>query len=91
MVFTAGSATRGNDNVFEVKGELELLGRKQPFTLQARMNKIGRYEFGTFSKPYVMGVSARGTFKRSPYGITYGMDWVGDDVHVIIEFEARRQ
>jgi polyisoprenoid-binding protein YceI len=93
MVFTAASATRGNDNVFEVRGELELVGRKQPLTLQARMNKLGRYELGTFGKPYVMGVSARGTFRRSPYGISYGVDngWVGDEVHMIVEFEARRQ
>ena len=93
MVFTAASAARGSDNVFEVKGELELLDRRHPLTLQARMNKLGQYELGTFSKPYVMGVSARGSFRRSPYGMTYGVDngWVGDEVRLIIEFEARRQ
>ncbi len=93
MVFTAASTARGSDNAFEIKGELELLGRRQPLTLQARMNKLARYELGTFSKPYVMGVSARGSFRRSPYGITYGVEngWVGDEVKLIVEFEARRQ
>ncbi|MCZ7563835.1 MAG: YceI family protein [Burkholderiales bacterium] len=44
-------------------------------------------------KPYVMGVSARGSFKRSAFGMTYGVDngWVGDEVHLIVEFEARRR
>ncbi len=93
MVFTAASAARGNDGVFQIVGTLELLGRSQPLTLQARVNKIGRYELGTFSKPYVMGVSARGSFPRSPYGMIYGVEngWVGDDVSLIVEFEARRQ
>ena len=93
MVFTAAKAARGEDNAFEIAGTLELLGRSQPLTLQARLNKIGQYEMGTFSKPYVMGVSARGSFRRSPYGMTYGVDngWVGDEVRIIVEFEARRQ
>ena len=44
-------------------------------------------------KPYVMGVSARGSFKRSAYGMNYAVanGWVGDTVDLIIEFEAVRQ
>jgi polyisoprenoid-binding protein YceI len=38
-------------------------------------------------------VSARGTLKRSAFGMTYGIDnaWVGDDVEIIVELEARRR
>jgi len=41
----------------------------------------------------VMGVSARGSFKRSAYGMSYAVanGWVGDEVALIIEFEAVRQ
>jgi len=93
MIFTAASAKRIGDKSFEVNGNLELLGRSLPMTLQATMNKIGEYEMGTFRKPYVMGVSARGSFKRSAYGMKYGIDngWVGDEVALMIEFEARRR
>ena len=93
MIFTAASAKRTGDKSFEVNGNLELLGRSLPMTLQATMNKIGEYEMGTFRKPYVMGVSARGSFKRSAYGMKYGIDngWVGDEVALIIEFEAQRR
>lgn len=93
MVFTAASAQRSGERAFEIPGNLELLGRPQPMTLQASMNKLAKYELGTFRKPYVMGVSARGHFLRSAYGMTYGLDngWVGDSVEVIIEFEAHRQ
>ena len=93
MTFTAPGAKRTGDKTFEVSGQLELLGRALPMTLQATMNKLSEYELGTFRKPYVMGVSARGSFKRSPYGMTYGLDngWVGNEVQLIIEFEAHRR
>jgi polyisoprenoid-binding protein YceI len=63
-------------------------------TLQATWNKSAPSPLGGFlSKPYVMGVSARGSFKRSTFGMTYGVanGWVGDEVSLIIEFEAVRQ
>ena len=93
MVFTAAGAKRTGDRDFEINGNLELLGKSLPMTLRATMNKLSEYELGTFRKPYVMGVSARGSFKRSAYGMNYGIDngWVGDEVEMIIEFEARRQ
>jgi polyisoprenoid-binding protein YceI len=93
MIFTAATAQRSGDRAFEIPGNLELLGRAQPMTLQATLNKLAKYELGTFRKPYVMGVSARGRFQRSAYGMNYGLDngWVGDTVEVIVEFEAHRQ
>ena len=93
MIFTAATAQRSGERNFEIAGNLELLGKSLPMTLQATMNKLAQYELGTFRKPYVMGVSARGSFKRSPYGMSYGLDngWVGDEVEMIIEFEAHRR
>jgi polyisoprenoid-binding protein YceI len=95
MVFTAGSAKRTADRSFEIAGELELLGKKQPLTLQATWNKSAESPLGGVlgRKPYVMGVSARGSFKRSAYGMNYAVanGWVGDEVSLIIEFEAVRQ
>ncbi|MCW7540200.1 YceI family protein [Aquabacterium sp. A7-Y] len=93
MVFTANGARRTGERTFEISGQLELLGRSQPLVLQATWNKSGEYEIGGLRKPYVMGVSARGSFKRSAYGMKYAVDngWVGDEVALIIEFEARRQ
>ena len=40
-----------------------------------------------------MGVSARGSFKRSSHGMNYGVanQWVGDEVPLFIEFEAQRK
>jgi polyisoprenoid-binding protein YceI len=90
MVFTASNARRTGERSFEITGQLELLGRSQPLTLQATWNKSGP---SPIAKTYVMGVSARGSFKRSAYGMNYGVGngWVGDDVALIVEFEAIRQ
>ena len=94
MVFTAAGAKRTGDRSFDITGELELLGKKQPLTLQATWNKSAESPMGGFGgKPYVMGVSARGSFKRSAYGMNYAVanGWVGDEVPLIIEFEAVRK
>lgn len=94
MVFTASSAKRSGDRNFEISGQLEVLGKTQPLTLQATWNKSAESPIGGVArKPYVMGVSARGSFKRSAYGMNYAVanGWVGDDVELIIEFEAVRQ
>jgi polyisoprenoid-binding protein YceI len=94
MVFTASGAKRTGERTFDITGQLELLGKKQPLTLQATWNKSAESPMGGFGgKPYVMGVSARGSFKRSAYGMNYAVanGWVGDEVPLIIEFEAIRQ
>jgi polyisoprenoid-binding protein YceI len=95
MVFTADAARRTGERSFEVTGQLALLGRSQPLTLQATWNRSAESPVGggLFGKPYVMGVSARGSFKRSAFGMTYGVanGWVGDEVSLLIEFEARRK
>ena len=94
MVFTAAGARRTGERSFEIAGQLEVLGRTQALTLQATWNKSAESPMGGFGrKPYVMGVSARGSFKRSAYGMNYAVanGWVGDEVPLIIEFEAVRQ
>ena len=101
MVFTAGAAepapadAPGRPARYRVQGELELLGRSRPVTLDLWVNKQARYPLGLGGvfPPYVVGVSGRGSFKRSDYGMDYAVEngWVGDEIRLIIEFEARRQ
>ena len=90
MTFTAESARRTGERTFTVTGELELLGSRRPLTLEAILNKTAPYPIGTRAE--VMGVSLRGTLKRSEFGMTYGVadDLVGDAVEILIELEARR-
>jgi polyisoprenoid-binding protein YceI len=90
MAFTANSARRTGERTFTVTGELTLLGRTRPLTLEATVNKSAAYPIG--DRAEVMGVSARGTLKRSEFGMAYGVEGglVGDEVEIIIEIEARR-
>lgn len=90
MTFTAASARRVGESMFVVTGELTLLGTRRPLTIEAIVNKSAPYPFG--DRVDVMGVSARGSLKRSDFGMTYGVadDLVGDEVEIVIELEARR-
>jgi polyisoprenoid-binding protein YceI len=90
MTFTADRAERTGERTYVVTGELTLLGTARPLELEATLNKHAPYPIG--DRTEVLGVSARGTVKRSDFGMTYGVAdaLVGDDVEIIIEFEARR-
>jgi polyisoprenoid-binding protein YceI len=91
MVFSAAGVTRTGENTFDLKGELTLLAATRPLLLHATVNKSENYPMD--GNPYVMGVSASGSLRRSDFGMSYGVEngWVGDVVEIIIEFEARRQ
>jgi len=91
MTFTASGATQTGERSFDVEGTLELLSVSRPLVLEATWNKSADYPIG--SGDYVMGVSARGTLKRSDFGMDYAVDngLVGDEVEILVEFEARRQ
>lgn len=90
MAFSADAARRTGERTFVVTGELTLRGRSRPLTLEATLNKKAPYPIG--DRAEVMGVSARARLKRSEFGMTYGVadNLVGDDVEIVIEFEARR-
>ena len=96
MVFTAQRARPVEGNRYRIEGELELLGRKAPVVLDATLNKTAEYPIGgglLRGKPFVQGVSARGSFERSDFGMEYAIanGLVADEVELIIEFEARKQ
>lgn len=74
----------------ELDGRLTIRGTTRPITLQARLNQEAE---SPFNDDVVLGGSLRGTLSRSDFGIDYGLEqgWVGDEVELIIEFEAIRQ
>jgi polyisoprenoid-binding protein YceI len=91
IVFKGAQAKRTGERTFAIDGQLELLGKALPVTVEAKWNKSGKYELPG-ATAYVMGVSARTSFKRSDFGMKYGVanGWVGDTVELMFEFEARR-
>jgi len=91
MTFTAEEAERTGEGKGKLHGELTLLGETEPLTLDVTYEGGRKYPFG--DGHYAIGISARGTVKRSDHGMTYAVedDLVGDEVDLIIEFEAIRQ
>jgi polyisoprenoid-binding protein YceI len=78
-----------------VTGDLTLHGVTRPVVLEVTYN--GGYKAGGMDpKGHRVGFSARGAFKRSDFGIGYGVPapgttfGVGDEVEVIIESEFTR-
>ena len=91
MTFTVDNIEiTGNETL--ISGKLTLLGITKDIKLTGKINKIAKYPFG-FSPPVVIGISARGNFKRSDFGMMYAIkkNLVGDVIELIIEFEARQQ
>jgi polyisoprenoid-binding protein YceI len=88
IVFTGQRAEKTGDNTGLIHGELELLGVRKPLTVDVTLNKAAKYSFG--HKKFTLGLSARASFKRSDFGMTYAVDGglVGDTVDLIFEFEA---
>lgn len=72
-------------------GNLTLLGRTLPVTLDVTINRLARYPFG--HRRETLGVSAQTTILRSEWGMDYGVadNLVGDAVALRFELEAIRQ
>ncbi len=90
MIFTATGGTPADQTTGTVTGELTLLGQTHPLTLDVTLNKAEVYPFG--HGRFTLGLSARGSLKRSDWGMDYGVanGLVGDEVTLIVETEAMR-
>ena len=91
MTFVATKAEKLSDTEGKITGDLTLLGVTKPITLDVTFNKAGNYPFG--DGHYALGFDATGSFKRSDFGMTYGVDGniVGDEIKLVIGAEAIRQ
>jgi polyisoprenoid-binding protein YceI len=91
MKFTSRSVEVGKDGALRIRGELTVHGVTKPLTLEARYN--GGYAGHQYEPNARIGFSARGTFKRSDFGVSMGipsasMPWgVGDEIEVQLETE----
>ena len=90
--FVGTEAEQTGENTGLIHGDLTIRGETRPATFEVTLNKEADYPFGA-GPPHVVGVSVRGTVRRSDFGSTYAVDngWVGDEIALIIEFEAIRQ
>jgi polyisoprenoid-binding protein YceI len=91
MVFESKGTTTLEGRKGEIRGDLALVGITRPLSLSVSWNKSATSPLP--GKPYVAGMSARGSFRRSEFGMSYGIadGLVGDDVELLIELEAHRR
>ncbi|MEZ5932583.1 MAG: YceI family protein [Alphaproteobacteria bacterium] len=91
MTFVAKTAEKLSDTQGKITGDLTLLGVTKPITLDVTFNKAGNYPF--LDGHYALGFDATGSFRRSDFGMTYGVDGdiVGDEITLVIGAEGIRQ
>ena len=90
MTFRSTGVKFAGDNVEAIEGNLTLLGVTKPVSL-----KIERWRCGpdprTQGKRFQCGGNATGTFKRSDFGMKFGIPGVGDEVKLWTSFYGFRQ
>jgi polyisoprenoid-binding protein YceI len=91
MVFKSKKVTRSGKDQLRIDGDLTLHGVSAPVTLTAKFN--GGYAGHQYDPQARIGFSARGSLKRSAFGIANGIPapgsnmGVSDAVEVIVEAE----
>ncbi len=85
MTYKGTAIKFSGDNPAEIEGQATLLGVTKPLALKIERWKCGPHPF---SKKELCGGNATGKLKRSDFGMKYGLPAVGDEITLMIEFEA---
>ncbi len=85
MTFKSTTIEKTGDKTGKLHGDLTMLGVTKPVVLDVTFNKDG---VSPASKLETAGFSARGTVKRTDFGMKYGAPAIGDDIQLLIEVEA---
>jgi polyisoprenoid-binding protein YceI len=88
MKYVANEFLKKDERTGTVTGNLTLHGITKPVTLNVILNKIGQ---NPLDKINSAGFSARGTLKRSDFGMKTFLGAIGDEVDLIIEVEAKQK
>jgi polyisoprenoid-binding protein YceI len=88
MTYKSTGVKFNGESVAEVQGQLTLLGATKALTL-----KVNRWvcKPNPRSKTQMCGGNASGSFKRSDFGMKYGVPAIGDEITLFVEFEGYKQ
>lgn len=88
MTYKSTAVKFNGDTPAEIEGQLTLLGVSKPMTL-----KVERWtcKDHPMRKKPMCGGDASGSFKRTDFGMKYGVPAIGDEVKISINFEAYKQ
>lgn len=91
ITFKSTAIKRTGDKTGEVTGDLTILGATKPVTLDVTWVFTGAHPFAKMNAAYrdktVAVFSARGTIKRSEWGLARVLPYVADDITLLIEAE----
>jgi polyisoprenoid-binding protein YceI len=88
MTYVGNEFVKKDDHTGVITGKLTLHGVTKPVTLNVVVNKVGQ---NPLDKINSAGFSARGTLRRSDFGMKTFLGAIGDDVDLIIEIEAKQK
>lgn len=85
MIFKSTSVKFNGDNPGTIEGNLTLLGVTKPLVLHVENWKCQPHPF---NKKEMCGGNASGSFKRSDFGMKFGLAAVGDEIKLWIQIEG---
>ncbi|SMH29154.1 YceI family protein [Azospirillum agricola] len=85
LTFKSTKIEKTGEATGTLTGDFTMLGVTKPVVLTVTFNKDG---VSAASKLETAGFSARGTIKRSDFGMKYGVPNIGDEIQILIEAEA---
>jgi polyisoprenoid-binding protein YceI len=88
MTYVGSQFAKKDDHTGTITGKLTLHGVAKPVTLNVVVNKVGK---NPLDKINSAGFSARGTLKRSDFGMKTFLGAIGDEIDLIIEVEAKQK
>jgi polyisoprenoid-binding protein YceI len=88
MTYVGSEFVKKDEHTGTITGKLALHGMTKPVTLNVVVNKVGQ---NPLDKIDSAGFSARGTLKRSDFGMKTFLGPIGDDIDLIIEIEAKKK
>jgi polyisoprenoid-binding protein YceI len=88
MTFVGTHYAKKDEHTGTITGDLTLLGTTKPVTLSVVLNKVGTNPLDHIESA---GFSARGTLKRSDFGMKTFLPAIGDEVDLIVEVEAKQK
>ncbi len=84
--FVARNVRFEGDRVAEVRGEFTLRGISQPLSLHAR-----QFACRLDAAVQVCGGDFEGELRRSDFGATFGLPFIGDRIRLVVQVEGRQR
>jgi len=85
--FKSKSVKKLSENTYAVSGDLALLGKTRPITVEVHATGAGKDPWGNFRRGFETSFS----IKRSEFGMDFMMGGVSDEVNLTVSVEGIRQ